>query len=57
VFNNVEGNKMNSLEQLNNLKNLEKKEADASVLMIGLLVIIFLFIFVLSGVSLLMCSP
>jgi hypothetical protein len=48
---------MNSLEQLNNLKNLEKKEADASVLMIGLLVIIFLFIFVLSGVSLLMCSP
>jgi hypothetical protein len=43
---------MNFLEQLNNLRNPENRETDASALVICLLGFIFLFVIILSGVSL-----
>ncbi len=44
---------MNFFEYLDNFSNQENREKDASSLMICLLGLVFLFIFVLSGVSLL----
>jgi hypothetical protein len=53
VFTIVGGIKVNFLEQLVEFRNLENKETEASKLIVCLLLFVFIFLFGLSGISLL----